>query len=116
MLDLLGNAKAYDAALARRDYAAVAALLAPGVVYISPSVVGRHEGRAAVLAMLQDFFTRHPDANWTSQDWRLEKGAVSRRYRLFVPSAETPEQREREGGERFFFTPDGLIAAIVVTG
>lgn len=94
----------------------MAALLATSVVYLSPSVVGRQEGRDAVLAMLEDFFTRYPEAHWSSEDWRLEKNAVTRRYRLFVPSAERPEQRVREGGERFSFTPEGMITAIEVTG
>lgn len=113
-MDLIARAQSYDAALAARDFAAAASHFADEAVYVSPGVGGTVTGRAAIRAMFEGFFARHPLAHWHNDRWFLRPGeaqAVSHEWELHVPG-----EQARRGTETSWFDAAGLIIRLEVGG
>ena len=100
-----------------QDFAAIEAMFAPEVVYISQGVGGRIEGRDAVMAAFRTYFTEYPDQE--AEDKKLEAlSPMSARseWRLTGTSTKTGVWRERIGVETITLNGDGLIVRVDVEG
>ena len=89
-------------------------MLAADAAYRSTRV-GEHRGRAAIGAMMAEFFAAYPDVTWEVAAYEDDgEGAVAFDFVMRATDAATGAAIERPGRERIVFTEAGLIAAIEV--
>jgi SnoaL-like protein len=103
---------AFAAAVVANDGAGLAAMFTPDGIY-DDGFFGRHQGRAAVVAMLQRFHDTGSDYRWDFCD-PVRAGAVGYARFRFSYLSRLPEAEGRpvtfDGISRFRFNADGLIA------
>lgn len=76
---------------------------------------GEYQGSDAIHAMMTTFFARFPDAHWEVTEYReIEDNGVEFAFTMTGADASSGEQVKRQGLERIYFTPDGLIKHIAV--
>lgn len=76
---------------------------------------GEYQGRAAIHAMMIRFFARFPDAHWEVAEYRpIEDNGVEFAFVMTGMDASSGERVRRQGLERIYFTPDGLIRHIAI--
>lgn len=76
---------------------------------------GEYKGSVAIHAMMASFFTRFPDAYWEVAEYRgIEDNGVEFVFEMTGVDASSGEWVKRQGVERIYFTPDGLIKHIAV--
>ena len=100
-----------------QDFAAIEAMFAPDVVYISQGVGGRIEGREAVMAAFRTYFEEYPDQE--AEDKKLEALSPDRarsEWSLTGTSTKTGVWRERHGAETITIDGNGLIIRVDVEG
>lgn len=100
-----------------QDFAAIEAMFAPDVVYISQGVGGRIEGRDAVMAAFRAYFEEYPDQE--AEDKKLEalsSNSARSEWSLTGTSTKTGVWRERHGAETITLNGNGLIVRVDVEG
>lgn len=106
--DRLSMAQAYVAASNAHDVEAIAPMLQENCRYLS-SGVGEHVGKAAILAMMKQFFAANPDVHWEVSAYGLdEEGQVVFDFTITYSGA------SGQGVETIGFSEDGDIAFIKV--
>jgi len=76
---------------------------------------GEYKGSTEIHAMMTNFFTRFPDAHWAVAKYRgIEGNGVEFIFVMTGVDASSGEQMKRQGLERIYFTPGGLIKHIAV--
>ncbi|WP_090717250.1 nuclear transport factor 2 family protein [Nitrosomonas sp. Nm166] len=76
---------------------------------------GEFQGRAAILVMMADFFTRFPDAHWEVMEYHcIEGDGVEFAFVMTGIDASSGERVKRHGLERIYFNSDGKIKDITV--
>ena len=76
---------------------------------------GEYKGNTAIHAIMASFFTRFPDAHWEVAKYRcIEDNGVGFNFIMTGMDASSGEWVERQGLERIYFTPNGLIKHIAV--
>jgi len=76
---------------------------------------GEYKGSTAIHAMMASFFTRFSDAHWEVAEYRgIEDNGVEFAFVMTGLDGSSGERVIRQGIERIYFTPDGLIKHIAV--
>ena len=76
---------------------------------------GEYKGRTAIHAMMTGFFTRFPDVHWEVTEYRcIEDNGVEFAFVMTGMDTSSSERVKRQGLERLYFTPEGLIKHIAV--
>lgn len=76
---------------------------------------GEYKGSSAIHAMMISFFDRFPDAHWEVTEYRcIENNGVEFAFTMTGMDASSGERVKRQGLERIYFTPEGLIRHIAV--
>lgn len=76
---------------------------------------GEYKGSTAIHAMIANFFICFPDAHWEVTEYRcIEDNGVEFAFVMTGLDASSGERVIRQGLERIYFTPDGLIKHIAV--
>ena len=76
---------------------------------------GEYKGSTAIHTMMTSFFTRFSDAYWEVAEYRyIEDNGVEFAFVMTGMDASSGERVKRQGLERIYFTPDGLIKHIAV--
>ena len=76
---------------------------------------GEYKGSAAIHAMMTAFFARFPDVHWEVAEYReIEDNGVEFAFVMTGMDASSSERVKRQGLERIYFTPDGLIKHLSV--
>lgn len=103
---------AFAAAVVANDGAGLAAMFAPGGIY-DDGFFGRHQGRAAIAAMLQRFHDTGSFYHWDFRD-PVSDGVIGYASFRFSYLSRLPEAEGRpvafDGMSQFRFAADGLIA------
>lgn len=84
-------------------------MLAEECRYVSTGV-GEHRGKAAILSMMEGFFSNNPDVRWDVPEYRLD----GRQCVVFDFTITFGGQSGR-GVEKITFTEDGEICLIEVS-
>jgi hypothetical protein len=107
-------AKNYVALSNHHDLRLIKPLFAENATYHS-TYFGEYQGRTAIHAMMTSFFDRFPDAHWGVAEYRpIEDNGVEFAFVMTGMDASSGERVQRQGLERIYFTPDGLIRHIAV--
>lgn len=102
------RAEAYVEASNAHDVERIATLLNDSAVYRSTGV-GGHDGKAAILAMNQKFFSDNPDVHWEAANYRaIGDEGVEFDFEISLKG------KLSSGVERVFFDTDGLIIRVEV--
>lgn len=89
-------------------------LFADNATYHS-AYFGECKDSKAIHAMMTSFFTRFSDAHWEVTEYRgIEDNGVEFNFAMTGMDTSSGEQVKRQGLERIYFTPDGLIKHIAV--
>lgn len=97
-----------------RDLVQIERLFAADATYYS-AYFGEYKGGSAIHAMMVSFFGRFPDAHWEVTEYRsIENNGVEFAFTMSGIDASSGEQVKRQGLERIYFTPEGLIRHIAV--
>ncbi|WP_394809157.1 nuclear transport factor 2 family protein [Nitrosomonas sp.] len=76
---------------------------------------GEYKSSAAIHTMMASFFVCFPDAHWEVAEYRgIEDNGVEFNFAMTGMDTSSGEQVKRQGLERIYFTPDGLIKHIAV--
>jgi hypothetical protein len=101
------KARSYVAASNDHDLGAIEAMLAADCIYRSAGV-GRHDGSAAILAMMTSFFGSYPDVHWEAENYQWIADHV--RFDFVITLGEDSSS----GVEKIWFDGDGRISEIEV--
>ncbi len=104
----MAKAEAYVIASNNHDLGEIASMLAEDCRYVS-SGVGEHNGKEAILTMMEAFFSANPNVHWTVPEYRLD--AANRAVFDFTISL---GERSSQGTEKISFDEDGNITMIEV--
>lgn len=108
-------ARAYVSHSNAHDLEAIGELLAVDARYES-AYAGVLAGRAAILEMMQGYFTKFPDVTWTATEYQeVSPGQVAFDFHMRATSGDG-ESIENDGREVITFTERGRIASIRVGG
>ncbi|MCP5076159.1 MAG: nuclear transport factor 2 family protein [Rhodobacteraceae bacterium] len=108
IFSLVPKAKAYVAASNAHDLNLIAQLLNEDCRYNS-SGVGGYRGKAAIISMMEGFFSNNPNVHWDVPEYRLDGQLCV----VFDFTISLGGQSNR-GLEKISFAEDGLIAIIEV--
>lgn len=112
--EAIERAKNYVALSNAHDLPHIKPLFAADATYHS-AYFGGYKGSTAIHAMMTDFFTRFPDAHWEAPEYRpIEDNGAEFDFVMTGMDASSGERVQRQGLERIYFTPDGLIKHIAV--
>lgn len=76
---------------------------------------GEYKGSSVIHTMMVSFFDRFPDAHWEVTEYRgIENNGVEFAFTMTGRDASSKEPVKRQGLERIYFTPEGLIRHIAV--
>ena len=107
-------AKNYVALSNNHNLPLIKPLFAADATYHS-AYFGECKGSAAIHAMMVSFFGRFPDAYWKVTEYReIEDNGVEFAFVMTGMDASSSERVKRQGLERIYFTPDGLIKHLSV--
>ncbi|MBX9916126.1 MAG: nuclear transport factor 2 family protein [Nitrosomonas sp.] len=96
------------------DLVQIERLFAADATYYS-AYFGEYNCSSAIHAMMASFFDRFPDAHWKVIEYRgIENNGVEFAFTMTGMDASSGEQVKRQGLERIYFTPEGLIRHIAV--
>lgn len=96
------------------NFPSIQPLFAEDATYHS-AYFGEYKGSAVIHAMMASFFTRFPDAHWEVAEYRgIEDNGVEFAFVMTGLDGSSGERVIRQGIERIYFTPDGLIKHIAV--
>ena len=96
------------------DLVQIERLFAADATYYS-AYFGEYKGSSAIHAMMVSFFGRFSDAHWEVTEYRgIENNGVEFAFTMTGMDASSGEQVKRQGLERIYFTPEGLIRHIAV--
>lgn len=105
---------AYHAALERRDFNYIGAVLAQDAVYQSKGL-GPVNGKAAILAAMQNYFAKHPDHRaWDTSVKEEGRLVASCTWQLQATDAVSGKSVSRRGNERVSFDAKGRIISVEV--
>ena len=107
-------AKHYVTLSNNHDLARIRSLFAADATYYS-AYFGEYKGSAAIHAMMISFFDRFPDAYWDVTEYRgIDTEGAEFAFIMTGTNASSNERVKRQGLERIYFTPEGLIRHIAV--
>lgn len=107
-------AKHYVALSNTHELAKIKSLFIPKATYYS-AYFGEYRGRDAIHAMMQNFFSRFPDAHWEVPGYcGIDIDRVEFAFIMTGMDVSSGEHVERHGLERIYFNRDGLIKRIEV--
>lgn len=96
------------------NLALIQTLFAHNATYHS-AYFGEYQGSGAIHAMMTAFLARFPDAHWEVMEYRaIEDNGVAFTFVMTGTDASSGERVKRQGLERIYFTPDGLIKHLSV--
>lgn len=108
-------ARRYVDASNAHDLERIRAMFADDAVYVS-SRVGTCEGVEAIIGMMEGFFARFPDVNWTVDEYRQDDaGAVIFGFIMTATAVADNEAIEVRGVETITFDPAGRIVQVEVS-
>ena len=112
--ETIERAKNYVALSNQHHLPLIKPLFADDATYYS-AYSGEYKDSAAIHAMMTDFFTRFPDAHWEVPEYRCtEDYGIEFDFVMTGTDASSGERVRRQGSERIYFTPEGLIRHIAV--
>lgn len=107
-------AKNYVTLSNNHDLALIKSLLAADATYYS-AYFGEYKGGAAIHAMMINFFERFPDAHWDVTEYRdISNEGAEFTFSMTGTDVFSNERVRRQGLERIYFSPEGLIRHIAV--
>ncbi|MBA3755248.1 MAG: nuclear transport factor 2 family protein [Nitrosomonas sp.] len=107
-------AKNYVALSNDHNLSLIKPLFAADATYHS-AYFDEYKGSAAIHAMMITFFARFPDAHWEVTEYReIEDNGVEFTFVMTGIDASSGERVKRQGLERIYFTPNGLIKHLSV--
>lgn len=106
--DCISLAKQYVSASNAHDLALIETMLAEDCRYVS-SGVGEHQGKQAILAMMDGFFSANPDVHWDVAEFQLKAPR-----RVGFDFTISLGGKVSQGAEHIDFQEDGKISAIEV--
>ena len=105
----IAKAQNYVSASNAHDVAAIGPMLAEECRYVSTGV-GEHHGKAAILSMMEGFFSSNPDVHWDVPEYSLDGLSCV----VFDFTISFGGQSSR-GLEKITFADDGEICLIEVS-
>jgi len=96
------------------NFPSIQPLFADDATYFS-AYFGEYKGSKAIHAMMANFFICFPDAHWEVTEYRcIEDNGVEFNFAMTGIDTSSGDRVKRQGLERIYFTPDGLIRHIAV--